>query len=165
MGETTDELRQAVDNKRDDAAQKIDQIEQRVGETANHMKESLDWRRQVEEKPLVAVGAAFFGGMMLGGVLGGGNGHDQQPKQPPQWQSAAAGAGLGGAIRKAAKSSGLEDSFNEMTSNLFSTISDRMKQMTSEKFPSLAGDSSKSDEGKSGMPSQAPRPAGSSFAG
>jgi hypothetical protein len=160
MGQTTGELRQAVDNKRDDAAQKIDQIEQRVGETTQQMKETLDWRKQVDDNPLVAVGAAFIGGMVLGGVLGGGDDHQQ--KQPPQWQSAAAGAGLGGVIRKAAKSSGIEDSFNDMASSLFGTISDRMKQMTSEKFPGLAGKPEQSSPQSS--PDSA-RPAGASFAG
>jgi hypothetical protein len=160
MGQTTGELRQAVDNKRDDAAQKIDQLEQRVGDTAQQMKESLDWRKQVDDNPLVAVGAAFIGGMVLGGVLGGGDDHQQ--KQPSQWQSAAAGAGLSGAIRKAAKSSGIEESFNDMASNLFGTISDRMKQMTSEKFPSIAG---KSAQDSSQVSGDAARPAGASFSG
>jgi hypothetical protein len=160
MGQTTGELRQAVDSKRDDAAQKIDQIEQRVGDTTQQMKESLNWRRQVDDNPLVAVGAAFIGGMVLGGVLGGGDAQEQKP--PPQWQSAAAGAGLGGAIRKAAKSSGLEDSFNDMTSSLFGSISERMKQMTSEKFPSIAG---KSAQDSSQVSGDAARPAGASFSG
>jgi hypothetical protein len=163
MGQTTGELRQAVDNKRDEAAQKIDQIEQRVGDTTQQVKESLDWRKQVDDKPLVAFGAAFIGGMVLGGVLGGGGDHHQgQPSQPPQWQSATASAGFGGAIRKAAKRSGIEDSFNDMVSNLFGTISDRMKQMTSEKFPSIAGDS---DRSSSQVFADAGRPAGASFAG
>lgn len=28
----------------------------------------LDWRRQVEDRPLLSVGAAFIGGVILGGV-------------------------------------------------------------------------------------------------
>jgi len=161
MGQTTGELRQAVDSKRDDAAQKIDQIEQRVGDSAQQMKETFNWRRQVDDNPLVAVGAAIVGGMVLGGVLGG-DGDNHQSKQPPQWQTAASGAGLAGAVRKAAKSSGIEDSFNEMASNLFGSISNRMKQMSSEKFPSIVG---KSDQESPRTSTQAPRPAGSSFAG
>jgi len=130
------------------------------------MKESLDWRRQVDEKPLVAAGVAFVGGMLLGGVFGGGNGHDHQSKQPPQWQSAAAGGGLAGAIRKAAKSSGLEENFNQMTSSMMGMLSDRMKQITNEKFPSLTGDTDdKSNAGNSVMSAQATRPAGTSFSG
>jgi hypothetical protein len=49
-----------------------------------------------------------------------------------------------------------------MASNLFGTISDRMKQMTSEKFPGLAA---KTEESSSHSSSDPARPAGASFAG
>jgi hypothetical protein len=136
MGETTGELRQAVDNKRDDAAQKIDQIEQKVGETTQQVKESLDWRRQVDEKPLMAVGAAFIGGMLLGGVTGGDDGNQKSSSE--HWQSRKNPSGLGGAIRNAAKKSGFEDSLNDMATGLFGSLSSRMKEITGDKFPSLA---------------------------
>jgi len=135
MGETTGELRQAVDNKRDDAAQKIDKIEQKVGETTQQVKESLDWRRQVDEKPLMALGAAFVGGFVLGGVMGGDDDHQ---KSSPHWQTSKNRGGLGGAIRNAAKSSGFEDSLSEMATGLFGSLSTRMKQVAGDTLPGIA---------------------------
>jgi hypothetical protein len=140
MGETTGELRQAVDSKREDAAQKIEMIEQKVGETTQQVKDTFDWRRQVEEKPLVALGAAFIGGIVLGGVMGGDeNGQQQRPTQ--YWQSSKKGRGLTGSIRNAAKSSGLEDSINEMASGFFGSLSSRVKEMASDTFSSSADQS------------------------
>jgi hypothetical protein len=135
MGETTGELRQAVDNKRDDAAQKIDKIEQKVGETTQQVKESLDWRRQVDEKPLMALGAAFVGGFVLGGVMGGDDDHQ---KSSSHWQTSKNRGGLGGAIRNAAKSSGFEDSLSEMATGLFGSLSTRMKQVAGDTLPGIA---------------------------
>jgi hypothetical protein len=135
MGETTGELRQAVDDKREDAAQKIDKIEQKVGETTQQVKESLDWRRQVDERPLMAVGAAFFGGMLLGGLTGGDGDHQTRSAQ---WQTSKSGGGIGSTIRNAAKNSGFEDTLNEMATGLFGSLSNRMKQVAGETFPSIA---------------------------
>jgi hypothetical protein len=135
MGETTGELREAVDNKREDAAQKIDKIEQKVGETKQQVRESLNWRRQVDEKPLMAVGAAFIGGMVLGGVMGG---DDDRQKSSSHWQTSKSRGGIGGTIRNAAKTSGFEDTLNEMATGLFGSLSSRMKQVASETFPSIA---------------------------
>ena len=59
--------------KRDDASQKIDQVENQVmskaqeietkvvGDKGQQVKAQVDWRHQVEERPLLAVGAALVG--------------------------------------------------------------------------------------------------------
>ena len=62
MGESTDQLRQEVDQKRDDASQKIEQIEQQVMQTAQQVEQKvttsaqqveqkvMDTRQQIEDK-------------------------------------------------------------------------------------------------------------------
>jgi len=148
MGETADQLRQQVDQKRDDASQKIEQIEQKVmdtagqveqkvTETAQQVKDKLDWRQQVEERPLVALGAALIGGMMLGGVLGKDGQHHSGSSQSSSSTSAGSSAGVTGAIRKAAQNSGLDDTIEKFASNMFSSISQRVREMTDESFPGL----------------------------
>lgn len=130
MGETTDQLRQEIDRNRDDAAHKIDEIEQRmsdtvtkvqegvqqtteqvkttvqesihgaqdaVGQTAQQVTEqvkqttqqvteqvkaNMDWRKQVEERPLVMVGAAFLGGFVLGSLTGGDDDGQRSHRSP-----------------------------------------------------------------------------------
>lgn len=172
MGQTADELRQEVDSKRDDASQKIEQLEQMVTGAADQVKtqvsdavdqakaqvkQTFDWRHQVEEKPLVALGAAFIGGVVLGGVLGGDDGHQEQRQygagyygaqsgdpnatrfqyqyQPPAY--AGQSAGVMGALRGAAKKAGLDQTIANMSDNLFSTISERIKQVADDAFPGM----------------------------
>jgi len=130
MGETTDQLRQEIDRNRDDAAQKINEIEQRmsdtvtkvqegvqqtteqvkttvqdtihgaqdaVGQTAQQVteqvkqttqqvteqvKSNFDWQKQMEERPLVMVGAAFLGGFVLGSLTGGDDDGQRSHRAP-----------------------------------------------------------------------------------
>lgn len=158
MGQTADELRQEIDSKRQDASQKIEQIEQKVTGTADQVKEQVmqtkdqvmqtfDWRQQVQERPLVAVGAAFLGGVVLGNIMGGDD-HDRYrgsdssfntvQSQERGMGSTAGGGGMMASIRHAAKSSGLEETVGGMAAGLMGTLSDRMKKYADEVFPGMA---------------------------
>ncbi|HEU5433155.1 MAG TPA: hypothetical protein VFU81_15925 [Thermomicrobiales bacterium] len=88
MGQTADQLREEIAAKREDAAAKIDRIEAKVqqipqiaretvdasmlqarasvGEQVNQMAQKFDLRQQVNERPLLALGAALAGGWLLG---------------------------------------------------------------------------------------------------
>jgi len=177
MGQTADQLRQEIDAKRNDASDKIGQIEEKVTGVAEQAKETVtgvaeqaketvmntfDWRRQVDQKPLVALGAAFVGGMILAGAVGDkdegshrsssqSNNSDFNIRRYSEQSAAAAGGmGIAGAIRTAAKNSGLEDMMNNMTGSFMSNITDRIKQMADQAFPGMAeklqaGNSQKSD--------------------
>ncbi|MDP9363699.1 MAG: hypothetical protein M3Q10_05645, partial [Chloroflexota bacterium] len=97
MGQTADQLRQEIEQKRGDAASKIDQIESRVQDTVGTVQElpqmaketvsdtvdqvktsvqnsvqNIDLSGQIQQRPLAALGAALAGGFLLGGVMGGG---------------------------------------------------------------------------------------------
>jgi len=153
MGQTTDQLRQEIDAKRDDAAQKIDQIEQKVDAAAQQVKDKIDWRRQVDDNPMLALGAAFIGGMVLGGVLGGGDDNGRQPRadygygrygqhdtstyfQSQSGRSSSSG-GIGGTIRNAAKSSGLEETIQSMSGTVMATVADRLREVADQSLPGL----------------------------
>lgn len=107
MGKSSDQLRQEIDQQRDDAGAKIDRLQQQVEgqiedtrdqvvDTAEQVREeakaavtdtvdsvkqsieNLDIERHVQERPLVSVGAALLGGFLLGAVLGGDDDHHRR---------------------------------------------------------------------------------------
>src|SRR6478672_8286832 len=71
VGKSASEIGQELEQTRSDAAEKIEKIEQQVTQSAESVKESLDWRHQVEQRPLMALGTAFLGGLMLGELTNG----------------------------------------------------------------------------------------------
>jgi len=145
MGQAADQLRDQVDQTRDDAAQKIQQIEQRVAETTQQVKQQLDWRHQVEERPFLAVGAALLGGMVLGGLTGGGN--DNGGNNGRSYASASSasthqqsndGGGLTGIIRTAAKNAGIEETIHQIADSALHSFGDRLRDIAAQNIPSLA---------------------------
>jgi ElaB/YqjD/DUF883 family membrane-anchored ribosome-binding protein len=130
MGKTSDQLREEIAAKREDAADKIDQIEAKVQELPNLAKESvmetvdtsiaqarekvtdtvtqvkqqIDVPGQVVERPLAAVGVAFAGGYLLGKLLGGGNG--SQGRYRTDWDQAHSYSGRQEAAMRANLASG-----------------------------------------------------------
>lgn len=142
MGQTADQLRNQVDQKRQEATDKIEQIEQQVAHTAEQVKDQLNWRHQVEEKPLLAVGIALVGGMLLGGAIGGGNNDHGSSNSSgggndKAYYGGSQSSGISGAIRKAAKSSGFEDTMHGVTSAALATAGDRLKDLAHQYFPNV----------------------------
>jgi hypothetical protein len=157
MGETADQLRQEIESKRQDASEKIEQLEQKVTGVADQVQgqveqvreqvmETFDWRKQVDERPLVALGAAFIGGVVLSSVLG--NDDDRRSSnnsgrysyntvQYGKGGSSGASAGIMGTVRNAAKSTGLEETLNSMTSNLMTTLTERIRDVADQAFPGM----------------------------
>jgi len=158
MGETADQLRQEVDQKREDAAQKIDQIQakvegatQQVKETVDdakqQVKDTFDLRKQIDEKPLLALGAALAGGFILGGVLGDGD-HDDRPyprydegsRQMP-YRPPSSSSGVMDGVRKAARNAGLDETLNTMVASFMGSLGARVKAIGEEAFPGLLSQS------------------------
>jgi len=146
MGQTADQLRQDVDATRNQAADKIDQIEQKVGQATQQVKEKFDWRRQVDDNPLLALGAAMIGGMVLGAAMGGDDGDSRDRGYQPSYagisgsgpygrQSSSSGGGLGHMLRQTAKSTGFEDSIQSMSSAIMATMTDRIREFADRAMP------------------------------
>jgi len=151
MGQTADQLRDEVDQARDAATQKIEDIEQKVANAAEQVKEQFDWRHQVDDRPLIAVGAAFIGGMVLGGITGGGDhhGHDSSSSSHAngvRYQSVQHGESQGGlsgmadAIRNAAKSSGFDDAIHHVADVALGSLGERIRTFADQ---TLSGSSNK----------------------
>jgi ElaB/YqjD/DUF883 family membrane-anchored ribosome-binding protein len=188
MGQTTDELKANVDSSREAATQKIEaiqdqvmdtvhQAEQKVTDTAQQVKEKLDWRTQVEQRPLMAIGAAFIGGILLGNMTGkdGGGQHsyrggDYASPSSGAMQSGGQMSGLTNSIRNAAKDSGLDDTIQNLANGVFTMLGDRVKGMAEQYAPGIAdqlgmSSSSKSDGSSSGSGSSSSNTTASSTTG
>jgi len=160
MGQTADQLRQEIEQKRGDAAQKIDAIESRVQdttqmvkstvedtkqmvtgtvkdtvqETTEKVKQSADLGKQIEERPLVVLGAALAGGFLLGGIMGGNKGGHSGGGQSAGMSQGGMSSGLRGAV----KSSGLEDELAAISGTLMGMITERVRSTVQESFPGFA---------------------------
>jgi ElaB/YqjD/DUF883 family membrane-anchored ribosome-binding protein len=172
MGESTDQIRQEIDRKRDDAAGKIDQLQHQVQDTADQMranvqdttgqvidqvktgvddtiesvKQNIDLRQQIEERPLLALGAALVGGFLLGGMTGGRNHHGgssgfTQSYQPASGQHTAhhdgahGGPAMGSSIRSAIQKTGIEDTISNAAAALLGSVTDQLKDTIDRNFP------------------------------
>lgn len=150
MGQTADQLRQEVDQARDAATQKIEDIEEKVANAAEQVKEQFDWRHQVDDHPLTAVGVALVGGMVLGGLTGGGDHRDHDGSSSSyssgvRYQSVQHDESHGGmveSIRNAAKSSGFDDAIHHVADVALGTLGERIRAFADQ---TLSGSSSKRD--------------------
>jgi hypothetical protein len=160
VGKSTSEISQELEQTRSDAAEKIGKIEEQVTQSAESVKESLDWRHQVEARPMLAVGAAFLGGMLLGGMSGGGNGGDNggqhrtysyidAENQGSSMGSKSQGGGISGALKNAAHTSGADEAFSSAAAALLTTATQRVKGSIDEAYPGFLEryESSKSASG------------------
>jgi len=173
MGQSSDQIRDEIEQRRADAAEKIDQLQGQVQGTADQMrtqvqesaeqvketaeqvmegaratvdetvqtiKESVDLKQHIEERPLVALGAALLGGFLLGGMTSGGGGSHHQ-SSPPYAQSSgvAAGSGmLGVGLRSAIQKSGLEETISNAGAAMMGNVTDQLKSILDRNFPGMA---------------------------
>lgn len=66
MGQTADQIRDEIDNQRMELGGNLQQLERKV-------KETVDWRAQFEQKPLLGLGMAFGAGVLLSAMLPSGD--------------------------------------------------------------------------------------------
>ena len=66
MGETPDQIERHIYEKRNELGENINELQQKV-------KTAVDWRAQFDQRPLVMVGIAFGGGLLLSMLIGGRN--------------------------------------------------------------------------------------------
>ncbi|HEV2527046.1 MAG TPA: hypothetical protein VGT61_01130 [Thermomicrobiales bacterium] len=138
MGESASQIRQELDQYRDSAAERLAEIEDRVGnvtdearhvvedvqtqvqtqvkETTEQIRQTFDIKHQMSENPLVAVGAGLLAGFILGGGLSGGGG--SRSYQGGYRSQSGIGAHLNRTVRESARSSGLNDTLSAAGSAL-----------------------------------------------
>lgn len=99
MGQSSDAIREEIDHYRQDATDKINQLEGQVqgtaedlrseavsaasdvreqvnatvSDTVESVKENVNIEQMVRDRPLVSLGAALIAGFVAGGVIGGGD--------------------------------------------------------------------------------------------
>ncbi len=87
MGETTDAIRDQIDQERHQLEENLVGIEERVKHTTEQVQERVqnatDWRQQFEQRPMLGLAIAFGGGMLLGSMIGNGEGRDRGYGPPP----------------------------------------------------------------------------------
>lgn len=166
MGQSADQIRQEIDQHRDDAADKIDQLQSQVqgtteqvrdqvqdsveqvveqvkgtvDDTIQQVKQSVDFHKQIEERPLVVLGAAVLGGFFLGGMMGGGGkGGGNQSQQWGQGSSSSANHGSAtSGMRTVIKKSGLEDTISNAGAALLGSVTDQLKSTLDRNFPGFS---------------------------
>jgi ElaB/YqjD/DUF883 family membrane-anchored ribosome-binding protein len=163
MGESADQIRNEIDMNRRSAEDKINQIQTQVenttqqlrtgvqdsaqevreqikgtiDETVETVKQGVDVRRQVDERPLMAVGAALIGGFVLGGLMGG-NGSNQGQHSTSASHSGSSGSSMGQGIRSAMQKSGLDETVTNAASALIASVTDQLRDTLDRNFPGFA---------------------------
>jgi hypothetical protein len=96
----------------DTTQQVAEQVKQTTQQVTEQVKANFDWQKQIEERPLVMLGAAMLGGFVLGSLTGGGNddrhrsrhvpdysyGYGVSHAASPGWQSQHTGQGFQGGL-------------------------------------------------------------------
>jgi ElaB/YqjD/DUF883 family membrane-anchored ribosome-binding protein len=166
MGQSSDEIRQEIDQHREDAAGKIDQLQSQlqgttedlrnqaqetveqvreqvmgtVDETIETVKQNMNLEEQIQQRPLVALGAALIGGFVLGGMLGGdrnGHGHSSGDSSS-SYARQSGGGGMSDTVRHAMKSSGLEETFSNAAAALMGSVTEQVKQTIDRNVPGFS---------------------------
>jgi hypothetical protein len=79
MDEKPDEIMNHIESQRDQLGRNLNELETRV-------KRTTDWRAQVDRNPMLAMGVALGGGLLLGSIVGGSHRSNRST-----WSSSAAG--------------------------------------------------------------------------
>ena len=93
MGETTDAIKGRIDEQRHQLEGNLEGIEDKFKQTSEQVQEKVhnatDWRYQFNERPMLGLGIAFGGGILLASMMGGGSkdSNRQSYSYQPQYQS------------------------------------------------------------------------------
>ncbi|HYI26021.1 MAG TPA: hypothetical protein VD767_11480, partial [Thermomicrobiales bacterium] len=118
-------------------------------DTIQTVKESFDFRQAIEERPLLAVGAAFIGGFVLGGLTGGEDDHhsrSQGSTSASAMQGGSSGSSLGRGLRAAIQKSGIEDTLSSAAAAFVGGLSDQLKDTLDHNMPGFADKMSTAQE-------------------
>jgi len=95
MDEKPDEIMNHIESQRDQLGRNLNELEARVKRTA-------DWRAQFDRNPMVAMGVALGGGLLIGSMVGGGS----QRHKRSSWSSSSSGRAYSSANLASSTSAG-----------------------------------------------------------
>ncbi|MEJ7837578.1 MAG: hypothetical protein WKF81_02120 [Thermomicrobiales bacterium] len=108
-------------------------------ETAKQAIENIDFQKYIQDYPLIAAGAAFFGGIVLGKVMSGGdNGGGGQQYQQSSGNYSQQSSGVGNGMRSAIQKSGLDDTISNAAAALMGQVTDQVKTTLDRSFPGFS---------------------------
>ena len=147
MGPTASQIREELDQHREDAADRLAELENRVGsateqartqveETTQQIRQGLDIKHQLKENPLIGVGGGLLVGFLLGGGLSGGGGGQHGPSGH---RSSGVSGHLQATLMQSAKSSGLSDTVSAAGSALMAEVTKTIKGATGQSGQESAG--------------------------
>jgi len=82
MDEKSDQILNHIESQRDELGRNLNELESRV-------KRSTDWRAHWEDNPMLLIGAALGGGVLLGAMLGGKSSSSSSSSSAPRYSSPA----------------------------------------------------------------------------
>ncbi len=144
--DTASQVAETVTHVREEAQAMVTDTVDTVKHTVESSIQNFDLEKMVEERPLVAAGAAMLAGFLLGGMLGGDDNnshrysgsHSGHSSGAETTGSGSSAMGLGHSMREAARKSGLEDTISNAGAALMGTMTDQLKQMVDRNFPGFS---------------------------
>jgi len=146
MGPTASQIREELDQHREDAAARLAEIENRVQHVTSEarsevdetkeqirsqvedakeqVKQTFDVKYQLQQNPLIAVGGGLLLRFLLGGGASGGGGGGSYSGSR---SSSSVGGHLHASLMQSAKSSGLSDTLSSAGSALLSEVTKSVK--------------------------------------
>jgi ElaB/YqjD/DUF883 family membrane-anchored ribosome-binding protein len=151
----------------DAATQVVDQVKGTMDETVSTVKQNVDLRQHIEQRPLVSLGVAFVGGFMLGGLTRSKSGqhhqahwpgnynypyppaggyerqtptyHEHRESSPEHGESSSEhGSAIAQGIRSAAQKTGLEETISNAAAALIGNLTDQVKSTMDQNFPGFS---------------------------
>ena len=135
--ETTEGL---VTGVQDAAGQVREQVSGVVDDTIQAVKQNVDVKHMIEERPLLALGAALVGGFVLGGLTSGGDDgqHQYQGTGTSTHASGGSGSQLGSSLRAAIQKTGIEDTISSAAAAFVGNLGDQLKETLDRNMPGFA---------------------------
>ena len=142
MSQSSDQIRRGIERDRQEAGEKVDELEQHLEDRADQLKqqaqdtvehfrdeagemlhdtmdtvkENMDLQQQVQDHPLPAVAAALVGGFLLGSAMNEGGGGGGQ-----------SGESFGSTILRTAEESGLVETAENLAAALVGSVTEQVR--------------------------------------
>ena len=118
MDEKPDEIMNHIESQRDQLGRNLNELEARV-------KRTTDWRAQFDRNPMVAMGVALGGGLLIGSMVGGGSRYKRS-----SWSSSSSGRAYSSANLASSTSAGSQIGSGGVSSGTTSPYREHRRKTT-----------------------------------